>query len=81
MKRKKLLKALGQILDPDQSVERRHRDELEGLLTQLKKKENALEVKLAAEPDKQKRKRLAKELEITRAQHAKGMQALEDMSA
>lgn len=79
MKRKKLLKALTDLLDAEGRKQRKHHDELKILLKKLAKKEIELEDRMQSEKDKYKQKRLVKELEIVRAQHAKGEAALENM--
>ena len=79
MKRKKLLKTLGELLDRDGRKQRKHRDELEALLTKLKTKEVELEEKLLLEKDERKQMRLGRELEIVKAQHAKGAETLKGL--
>ena len=79
MKRKKLLKKLADFLDRKGKKVRKHRAELEALLRNLRDKELQLEQKMQAEKDKQKRKRLGKEIEIIRAQYAKGSKTLQSL--
>ena len=79
MKRKKLLKKLADVLDKKGRKMREHRAELEELLHNLKDKETRLEQIIEAEKDKHKRKRLSKEIEVVRAQHAKGTKALHSL--
>jgi len=76
MKRKKLLEILAGWLDKDGEKLRDHHEELEDLLENLKKKEIALKQKLEKEKNKSKHKRLSIELNIVKAQHAKGVKAL-----
>ncbi len=56
-----------------------HTVELEELLKQLKEKQVLLEDKMEKEKDKHKRKRLGKELDIVKAQYAKGIEALQNL--
>jgi len=77
MKRKRLLKTLSALLDREGRKQREHRDELETLLTKLKKKEVELEEKMLLEKSERKKMRLGKEIEIVKAQHAKGVEALQ----
>ncbi len=79
MKRKKLLKELAGLLDLEGRKKRRHYAELVELLKSLKEEEAQLQQKILAEKDMDKRKRLAKELETVKAQHAKGITTLEDL--
>lgn len=79
MKRKKLLEMLAGWLDKDGEKLRNHREELEDLLENLKKKKIALQQKLEKEKNKSKHKRLGNELNIVKAQHAKGVKALADL--
>ncbi len=79
MKRKKLLKTLAELLDRETHKQRKHRDQLEALLARLKSKELELEGKVRAEKDGRKQQRLSMELEIVRAQHAKGVEALQGL--
>ncbi len=76
MKRKKLLKELAGLLDLEGRKKRRHYAELVELLKSLKEEEAQLQQKILAEKDMDKRKRLAKELETFKAQHAKGITTL-----
>lgn len=79
MKRKKLLKKLTDILGKKDRKMRKHRAELEELLHNLKDKEIRLEQKMEAEKDNHKRKRLSKEIEVVRAQYAKGTKTLHSL--
>ena len=79
MKRKKLLKMLTELMDREGRKKRKHAAELEELLKQLKEKQVLLEDKVEKEKDKHKRKRLAKELDIVKAQYAKGFEALQNL--
>ena len=79
MKRKKLLEAIKDLLGEKQRGKRRRYDELKKLLKKLKEKEVQLEEKMLLEKDKPKRKRLGKELEIVKAQYAKGLNALQSL--
>ena len=76
MKRKKLLETLAGLLGKQERKRRKHHDELEKLLKKLKDKEDQLEYRASIEKDKHKRKRLVKDLEIVRAQRAKGLKTL-----
>jgi predicted nucleic acid-binding Zn-ribbon protein len=80
MKRKKLLNKLAEFLDMKGRKQRKHRDDLEELLVKLTEKKAGLEKELLREKDGHKRKRLGKELDIIRAQYAKGEQALRDLA-
>ena len=79
MKRKKLLKSLAGLLDGEARKKRRHQAELRELLDKLKDKETQLQEKLRTEKNQHKQEHLGKQLEIVRAQHAKGMEALQDL--
>ena len=79
MKRKRLLEALSDLLGKKSRGKRRHYQELKKLLNKLKDKEIQLEEKVLEEKDKHKRKRFEKELEIVKAQYAKGLGALQDL--
>jgi hypothetical protein len=79
MKRKKLLNKLAGFLDMKERKQRKHHDELEMLLMKLKDKEADLEKEVLLEKDVHKIKRLNKELDIVKAQYAKGMKALQDL--
>ncbi len=79
MKRKKLLAALSDLLHKKQRRKRKHQAELKKLLRKLKKKEIQLEEKMLMEKEAQKRKRMEKELQIVRAQLAKGLETLQDL--
>ena len=76
MKRKKLLKKLGDFLDRDGRKQRKHRDELKMLLKKLRRKEVELKEKMRVESDERRLKRLGKEREIIKAQRTKGLKAL-----
>lgn len=79
MKRKKLLKTLTEFLDGEGRKKRRHQAELRELLNKLKEKDTQLQEKMRTEKNKQKQERFGKELEIIRAQHAKGMETLRNL--
>ncbi len=79
MKRKKLLNKLAGFLDMKGRKQRKHHDDLEALLIKLKKKQADLEKKLLLQKDGHKQKRLNKELDIVKAQYAKGMKALQEL--
>ena len=79
MKRKKLLNKLAEFLDMKGRKQRKHYYDLEVLLRKLTEKKADLEKEILLEKDGHKRKRLGKELEIVRAQYAKGEQALRDL--
>ena len=81
MKRKKLLKALSELLDGKAREQRRHRTELEALLSKLQKKLVELQEELTTEKNDQKKKRLRKALQVVKAQHDKGAQALQGLEA
>jgi len=76
MKRKKLLKTLGDLLDMEGRKQRKHRDELKTLLKKLRKKEVELKEMMRLEKNERKKKRLVKELEIIKAQRTKGVMTL-----
>ncbi len=79
MRRKKLLNKLADFLDMKGRKQRKHRDDLNALLIRLKKKKVDLEQELLQEKDGHKQKRLGKELDIVKAQYAKGLKALQDL--
>ena len=79
MKRKKLLNKLAGFLDMKARKQRKHHDDLEALLIKLKKKQADLEKELLLQKDGHKQKRLNKELDIVKAQYAKGMKALQEL--
>lgn len=81
MKRKKLLNKLAEFLDMKGRKQRKHSDELSALMIKLKKKEVDLENMLLVEKQGHKRKRLNKELDIVRAQYAKGKNTLQELEA
>jgi len=81
MKRKKLLKALADLLDAAKRKKHRHREELRVLLKKLKDKESGLKRDLGAENDRQKQKRLRQKLEIVKAQRAKGNETLRELES
>ena len=78
MKRKKLLKALADLLDTE-GRKKRHSDELKELLEKLEGKAVQLEKKVLTEKDKRKQQRLRSELAIVKAQHAKGVESLQKL--
>jgi predicted nucleic acid-binding Zn-ribbon protein len=79
MKRKKLLNKLAGFLDMKARKQRKHYVDLELLLVKLTEKKADLEKEMLLEKDGRKRKRLGKELDIVRAQYAKGEQVLRDL--
>ena len=79
MKKNELLKSLVELLDREGRKKRRHQAELQELLKQLKQKEVRLRKKVRMEKDKRNQKRLSKELDIVRAQHAKGLETLQNL--
>jgi len=79
MKSKKLLAALGDLLDRKKSKKLEYRDELKALLAKLEKKEVQLQEKIPLEKNKHKLERLSKELEVVKVQHAKGMKTLRQL--
>ncbi|NNJ93417.1 MAG: hypothetical protein HKP57_01560 [Halobacteria archaeon] len=79
MKRKKLLNKLAEFLDMKGRKQRKHSHDLEVLLMKLTEKKADLEKKILLEKDGHKRKRLGKELEIVKAQYAKGEKALREL--
>jgi len=79
MKRKKLMQTIAEFLDRDRRKQHKHREELTALLEILAIKEAELEEKLRQEQDARKQHRLSKELDILKAQHAKGMSTLQDL--
>ena len=80
MKRKNLLNKLADFLDMKGRKQRKHRDDLEVLLIKLEKKKAALEKELLLQKDGHKQKRLGKELDIVKAQYAKGEKALRELA-
>lgn len=80
MKRKKLFKMLGKVLDMKGHKQRKHQEELEVLLEKLDKKKAELEQKMLLETNKRKLVRLGKELEIIKAQGVKGLLALKELT-
>lgn len=79
MKRKKLLNKLAGFLDMKARKQRKHYDDLDALLIKLKKKQSDLEKELLQQKDGHKQKRLKKELDIVKAQYAKGMKTLQEL--
>ena len=78
MKRKKLLKTLADLLGGE-GGKKKHHDDLEVLLAKLKEKEVELEEKRAKAKDERKQKRLSRELDIVKAQYAKGLKILQGL--
>jgi hypothetical protein len=76
MKRRKLLETLSRMMGKEKKGKLKHHDELKKLLKQIKEKEIQLEQKMLKEKDKRKRKHLQRELDIVRAQYAKGLEKL-----
>ncbi len=81
MKRKKLLKTLADLLDAEGRKKRRHSAELKELLDKLERKEALLEEKMLSETDKLRQRRLRIELDVVKAQHAKGVETLLDLES
>ena len=79
MKRKKLLKTLADLLGGEGGKKKKHHDDLEVLLAKLKEKEVELEEKRAKAKDERKQKRLSRELDIVKAQYAKGLKTLQGL--
>jgi len=73
MKRKKLLKILGELLDSDKREMNNRQDKLKEILTKLRKKEHQLMEKIELEENEKKCKRLRNELAIVHAQRSKGI--------
>lgn len=76
MKRKKLLHKLADYLNLDQRTLKMKREKMKLILKQLREKERNLQQKAEHEKDEQKKSRLAKELDVLRAQRLKGISAL-----
>jgi predicted nucleic acid-binding Zn-ribbon protein len=81
MKPSKLVKKLKGLLNFEEQKRQRHRDELQQLLKQMKKKEKSLKEKLAAETDPSRRNRLEKEVGILHAQRKKGLKVFKALEA
>lgn len=81
MKRKKLLKRLADFLDRSARKQRRRQAELEELLEKLGEKEADMEHKLSREKNADRRKQLSKQLQVVKAQRAKGIETLRDLEA
>ena len=79
MKSKKLLEALGDLLDRKKSKKLKHLDELRTLLAKLEKKKVELQEKIPLEQNKHKLERLSKELEVIKVQKAKGLKTLRQL--
>jgi len=79
MKSKKLMEALGDLLDRKKSKKLKHLDELKTLLAKLEKKKVQLQEKIPLEKDKHKLERLTKELEVIKVQQAKGLKTLRQL--
>ena len=79
MKSKKLLAALGDLLNQKKSKTLKHIDELKMLLAKLEKKKAQLEKKIPLEKNKHKLDRLSKELEVIKVQKAKGLKTLRQL--
>ena len=71
---------LAKVLNMEGHKQRRHHEELEILLEKLEKKKSELEQKMLVETNERKLTRLGKELEIVKAQHIKGMLAIQDLT-
>lgn len=76
MKRKKLLKRLGQFFDLDQRNQREQLQKLKKLLKKLREKEQKLRDQFERESDEIRRKRLGSELAIVHAQRIKGIEQM-----
>jgi len=79
MKRKKLLEAIGELLDQKKSKKLKRLDELKTLLAKLAVKKTELKERISLEKNKRGKKRLNKELEAADAQHAKGLKHLRQL--
>jgi hypothetical protein len=79
MKRKKLLEAIGELLDQKKSKKLERLDELKTLLAKLSVKKTELRERISLEKNKREKKRLNKELEAADAQHAKGLKHLRQL--
>lgn len=73
MKSRKLMEALGDLLDRKKSKKRKHLDELKTLLAKLEKKKVELQEQIPRDKNKHKLERLSKELEVIKVQQAKGL--------
>lgn len=76
MKSKKLLTALGDLLDRKKSKKLKHLDELKALLEKLEKRKVQLQEKIPLEKNKHKLERLSKELQVIKVKQAKGLKTL-----
>lgn len=76
MKSKKLLAAIGDILDRKKSKRRKHVDELKVLLEKLESRKSKVQEKIPLEKDEHKLERLRRELDVISVQQAKGLKAL-----
>ncbi|TVO75262.1 hypothetical protein [Sedimenticola selenatireducens] len=79
MKRKKLLHKLADYLNLDQRTLKTKREKMKLILKQLRDKERKLQLRSEHEKDETKKSRLAKELDILRAQRLKGISALKEL--
>ena len=76
MKSKKLLAALGDLLDRKKSKRLKHLDDLKVLLEKLENKKLKLQEKIPLEKNEHKLGRLRKELDVIEVQQAKGLKML-----
>jgi hypothetical protein len=79
VKRKKLLDAIGELLDQKKSKKLKRADQLKTLLAELAVKKTELKDRIPLERNKRKKKRLSKELEVADAHHAKGLKHLRQL--
>ena len=76
MASEKILKQLEKYLGMGKKKRRNERNKLKELLSDLSRKEKLLKVKIKQESNKQKSRRLQKELQVVHAQRKKGVAAL-----
>ena len=79
MKTSKLLVAIKDYFGKSKKKQRKKKEHLEETLSKLKRKENALEKKLAVEKKSAVRKSLKKEIAIVHAQRKKGVKFLKGL--
>jgi len=79
MKTKKLLAALGDLLDQKKGKKLKHLDDLKALLAKLEKKKLKLQEEIPLEKDQHKLERLRKELAVIGAKHEKGLKTLRNL--
>jgi len=80
MKQKKLLQRMKEFFAFDKSEQRSQKEEFEIILGKLRKRENSLKEKLAAENNKKIRKRLKRDIDVIKAQRKKGQKLLNKSS-